>query len=334
MQSIVPTSTRTHEHTSTRAHEHTSTRAHDTQPIPPQKNLTIRGNTSPATAQKYVTKTPRCASLPRHTATQAPTVSSIIPAAHTKKGRALPAAPQKTPHPTPPRQTHEDMPNTTNTATERARDAGPSEQPLGGFATIDPRHAGDTPQRSAYGSNSPKPPTNTSHNTTTNRRRQAEHDQHCHIKDPPAHRRATTPPSTQPPRHTTTQAPTVSSIIPAAHTKKGRALPAAPQKTPHPTPPRQTHEDMPNTTNTATERARDAGPSEQPLGGFATIDPRHAGDTPQRSAYGSNSPQATNKNKPHHPDKQTKHVEDGQHCHLKSTRRRPSRATTRGVLRP
>ena len=41
-------------------------------------------------------------------------------------------------------------------------------------------------------------------------------------------------------------------------------------------------------------------------GGFATIDHRHAGDTPQRSAYGSNSPQATNENKPHHPDKQTK----------------------------
>ena len=41
-------------------------------------------------------------------------------------------------------------------------------------------------------------------------------------------------------------------------------------------------------------------------GGFATIDPRHAGDTPQRSAYGSNSPQATNENKPHHHDKQTK----------------------------
>ena len=143
----------------------------------------------------------------------------------------------------------------------------PIQATTGGFATIDPRHADDTPQSSAYGSNSPKPPTNTSHNTTTNRRRQAEHDQHCHIKDPPAHRRATTPPSTQPPRHTTTQAPTVSSIIPAAHTKKGRALPAAPQKTPHPTPPRQTHEDMPNTTNTATERARDAGPSEQPLGG-------------------------------------------------------------------
>jgi len=42
------------------------------------------------------------------------------------------------------------------------------------------------------------------------------------------------------------------------------------------------------------------------MGGFATIDPRHAGDTPQGSAYGSNSPQATNENKPHHHDKQTK----------------------------
>ena len=50
-------SQRAHEHTSTRAHEHTSTRAHDTQPIPPQNNLTIRGSTSPAAAQKYVTNT-------------------------------------------------------------------------------------------------------------------------------------------------------------------------------------------------------------------------------------------------------------------------------------
>ena len=89
-------SQRAHEHTSTRAHEHTSTRAHDTQPIPPQNNLTIRGNTSPATAQKYVTKTPRCASLPRHTATQAPTGGSIIPAAHTEARRTRHAAPQKT----------------------------------------------------------------------------------------------------------------------------------------------------------------------------------------------------------------------------------------------
>ena len=47
-------------------------------------------------------------------------------------------------------------------------------------------------------------------------------------------------------------------------------------------------------------------PIQATTGGFATIDPRHAGDTPQRSAYGSNSPQATNKNKPHHHDKHTK----------------------------
>jgi len=41
-------------------------------------------------------------------------------------------------------------------------------------------------------------------------------------------------------------------------------------------------------------------------GGFATIDHRHADDTPQGSAYGSNSPQATNKDEPQHHDKQTK----------------------------
>ena len=297
-------SQRAHEHTSTRAHEHTSTRAHDTQPIPipPQKNLTIRGNTSPATAQKYVTKTPRCASLPRHTATQAPTGGSIIPAAHTEARRTQHAAAQKTPRHEPARPNRRPLHPKNPMSPPFHRGELHFEQPhggfcdhrplhghaalalpsnhTGGFTTIDHRHADDTPQRSAYGSNSPKPPTKTNHTTTTNTRRQAEHDQHSHIKDPPAHRRATTPPSTQPPRHTTTQAPTVSSIIPAAHTKKGRALPAAPQKTPHPTPPRQTHEDMPNTTNTATERARDAGPSEQPLGGFCDHRPptrrRHA----------------------------------------------------------
>ena len=41
-------------------------------------------------------------------------------------------------------------------------------------------------------------------------------------------------------------------------------------------------------------------------GGFATIDPRHAGDTPQGSAYGSNSPQATNEDEPQHHDKWTR----------------------------
>ena len=58
------------------SNEHTSTRAHNTQPIPPQKNLTIRGSTSPAAAQKYVTNTHQDAPPSR-------------------------AAPQKTPHPTP-----------------------------------------------------------------------------------------------------------------------------------------------------------------------------------------------------------------------------------------
>ena len=50
----------------------------------------------------------------------------------------------------------------------------------GGFATIDPRHAGDTPQGSAYGSNSPKPPTKTNHTTTTNTRRHVEDDPRHH----------------------------------------------------------------------------------------------------------------------------------------------------------
>ena len=149
----------------------------------------------------------------------------------------------------------------------------PFQATTGGFATIDPRHADDTPQSSAYGSNSPKPPTNTSHTTTTNRRRQAEHDQHCHIKDPPAHRRATTPPSTQPPRHTTTQAPTVSSIIPAAHTKKGRALPAAPQKTPHPSPPRPNRRPLHPKHPMSPAYHRGELHFEQPHGSFATIDP-------------------------------------------------------------
>ena len=107
----------------------------------------------------------------------------------------------------------------------------------GGFATIDPRHAGDTPQSSAYGSNSPKPPTKTSHTTTRN-------GQGCRTRP------------TLPPKEHATLA------LPSNH------------------------------------------------GGFCDHRPptrrRHAGDTPQSSAYGSNSPQATNKNKPHHHNKHTK----------------------------
>ena len=130
---------------SQRAHEHTSTRAHDTQPIPPQKNLTIRGSTSPAAAQKYITNTPRCASLPRHTATQAPTVSSIIPAARTETRRTRHAAPQKTPHPTPPRPNRRPLHPTHPMSPPFHRDGLHFEQPLGGFCNHRPptrrRHA-------------------------------------------------------------------------------------------------------------------------------------------------------------------------------------------------
>ena len=128
--------------------------------------------------------------------------------------------------------------------------------------------------------------------------------------------------------HTTTQAPTVGSIIPAAHTKEGHAQPAAPQKPPrheparpnrrplhpkHPMSPAyhrgRLHFEQP-TRGFCDHRPLDghaalAHPSNH-SGGFATIDPRHAGDTPQGSAYGSNSPQATNEHKPHHHDKHTK----------------------------
>ena len=157
----------------------------------------------------------------------------------------------------------------------------------------------------------PKPPTKTSHTTTTNRRRHAEHDQHCHLKDPPAHRRATTPPSTQPPRHTATQAPTVGSIIPAARTEARRTRHAAPQKTPRHEPARPNrsplhpkhpmspashqgglHFEQPpggfTTIDPSTGTRR--WPFRATTGGFATIDPRHADDTPQGSAYGSNAP--------------------------------------------
>ena len=141
------TSTRAHEHTSTRAHEHTSTRAHDTQPIPPQINLTIRGSTSPCHSTEIRHQdTPRCASLPRrptenaspHTTTQAPTVGSIIPAAHTKKGRALPTAPQKTHHPTPPRPNRSPLHPKHPMSPRFHRGGLHFEQPYGRFRTIDP----------------------------------------------------------------------------------------------------------------------------------------------------------------------------------------------------
>ena len=221
---MVPTSTRAHEHTSTRYPTYPAAERPDhTRQYLPCRSTEIRHQ-----------HTPRCASLPRHTATQAPTVSSIIPAARTETRHTRHATPQKrlttnhhaqtVVHYTPKTPCH---PHSTEVNCTLSNHPG-------GFATIDPRHADDTTQSSAHGSNSPKPPTNTSHTTTTNTQRQAEHDQHSHLKST---------------RHWPIQATT---------------------------------------------------------GDFATIDHRHAGDTPQGSAYGSNSPQATNENKPHHHNKHTK----------------------------
>ena len=45
---------------------------------------------------------------------------------------------------------------------------------------------------------------------------------------------------------------------------------------------------------------------EQPAGDFATIDHRHAGDTPPHTSYGRNSPQAASEGEPQHQDKQAK----------------------------
>jgi len=74
-------SQRAHEHTSTRAHEHTSTR-YPTYPAAERPDHTRQYLPCRSTEIRHQ-HTPRCASLPRHTATQAPTVSSIIPAART-----------------------------------------------------------------------------------------------------------------------------------------------------------------------------------------------------------------------------------------------------------
>ncbi len=151
---MVPTSTRAHEHTSTRAHEHTSTR-YPTYPAAEKPDHTRQHLPCRSTEIRHQ-HTPRCATLPRHTATQAPTVSSIIPAAHTEARRTRHAATQKTPHHEPPRPNRSPL-HPKHPMSPGFHRGGPHfEQALGGFATIDPRHAGDTPQGSAYGSNSPQ----------------------------------------------------------------------------------------------------------------------------------------------------------------------------------
>ena len=137
------TSTRAHEHTSTRAHEHTSTR-YPTYPAAERPDHTRQYLPCRSTEIRHQ-HTPRCASLPRHTATQAPTVSSIIPAARTETRRTRHAAPQKTPHPTPPRPNRSPLHPKHPMSPAYHRGRLHFEQPLGGFCDHRPptrrRHA-------------------------------------------------------------------------------------------------------------------------------------------------------------------------------------------------
>ena len=160
VRSMVPTSTRAHEHTSTRAHEHTSTRAHEHTSTRAHEHTSTRYPTYPAAEKPDHTRqhlpcrsteirhqhTPRCTSLPRrpadnaspHTTTQAPTVGSIIPAAHTKEGHAQPAAPQKPPRHEPARPNRRPLHPKHPMSPAYHRGRLHFEQPPGGFATIDP----------------------------------------------------------------------------------------------------------------------------------------------------------------------------------------------------
>ncbi len=124
------------EHTSTRAHEHTSTR-YPTYPAAERPDHTRQHLPCRSTEIRHQ-HTPRCATLPRHTTTQALTVGSIIPAARTKKGHALSAAPQKTPHHEPPRPNRSPLHPKHPMSPVFHRGGLHFEQALGGFATIDP----------------------------------------------------------------------------------------------------------------------------------------------------------------------------------------------------
>ena len=92
----------------------------------------------------------------------------------------------------------------------------------GGFATIDPRHAGDTPQRSAYGSNSP----HRAQASTKPAQRTPKPAQHAWER-----------------RHgITTQAPATPKPAPSQHQstpKQPQATPTCPTRPTH--PPRPTH---------------------------------------------------------------------------------------------
>ena len=132
------------EHTSTRAHEHTSTQ-YPTYPAAEKPDHTRQHLPCRSTEIRHQ-HTPRCASLPRrpaenaspHTTTQAPTVGSIIPAAHTKEGHAQPAAPQKPPRHEPARPKRSPLHPKHPMSPAYHRGRLHFEQPPGGFATIDP----------------------------------------------------------------------------------------------------------------------------------------------------------------------------------------------------
>ena len=135
VRSMVPTSTRAHEHTSTRAHEHTSTR-YPTYPAADKPDHTRQHLPCRSTEIRHQ-HTPRCA--PSRSAPQkAPTVGSIIPAARTEARRTRHAAPQKTPHHEPARPNRRPL-HPKNPMSPRFHRGGLHfEQAHGRFTTIDP----------------------------------------------------------------------------------------------------------------------------------------------------------------------------------------------------
>jgi len=115
----------------------------------------------------------------------------------------------------------------------------PIQATTGGFATIDPRHAGDTPQRSAYGSNSPHraqaspSQLSTRRNVGTESRHKPQPHQNQHQASP-KHPQAT------PTHHEHPQAsPKAAHKIFPSDPKQPQATPTHPTHTTH--PPHPTH---------------------------------------------------------------------------------------------
>ena len=121
----------------------------------------------------------------------------------------------------------------------------------------------------------PKPPTKTSHTTPTPAPHHLRHRQQPHPLKHPQHR-------PRRPRNTTRRRNHAQTVV-------------------HYTPNTPCHPDFTEV---------DCTLSNHP-GGFATIDPRHADDTPQSSAYGSNSPhraQASTRAHPNQPKSRTQNL--------------------------